>query len=50
MLYHEPRIIKKITLIISVEKMNILIKLRLDITSSQYKKNSTKNAKYFKYN
>ena len=50
MLYHEPSITKKITLMMSVEKMNILMNLNLNITSCKYKKISSKYAKYFEYN
>lgn len=49
MLYHEPSIAKKITLKMSVEKMNILINLSLIVTMYEYKKNSRKYAKYFEY-
>lgn len=39
MLYHEPSMNRKMTLMISVENMNILIKLTLNTKIIEYKKN-----------
>jgi hypothetical protein len=39
MLYHEPSTIKKMILMINVEKMNKLINIDLNTTILEYKKN-----------